>query len=147
MQAERAELDLSVDCADEALMVHADQARLEQVLVNLIHNAVKFTRSGGSVTLSASNASDAESDGSATPMIRFAVKDSGIGIPADDLPRIFERFYRVDKARTGGGTGLGLSIGRHIVEAHGGRIWAESEEGRGSTFYFTIPASTGSNTR
>ncbi len=122
-------------------MVHVDQVRLEQVLVNLIHNAVKFTRAGGSVVLSACQAANGETEGAVGPMIRFAVKDSGVGIPADDLPRIFERFYRVDKSRTGGGTGLGLSIGRHIVEAHGGRIWAESVEGKGSTFYFTVPAS------
>jgi len=62
-----------------------------------------------------------------------------VGIPADALPRIFERFYKTDRARSGGGTGLGLSISRHIVEAHGGRIWVESEEGKGSTFFFTIP--------
>jgi len=71
--------------------------------------------------------------------VQFVVRDTGIGIPAEDVPRIFERFYRVDKSRTGSGTGLGLSIAKHIVEAHGGKIWAESVEGRGSTFYFTIP--------
>ncbi len=141
MQAERAELSLDVECPEEPLMVHVDQVRLEQVLVNLIHNAVKFTRAGGSVVLSACQAANGETEGAVGPMIRFAVKDSGVGIPADDLPRIFERFYRVDKSRTGGGTGLGLSIGRHIVEALGGRIWAESVEGKGSTFYFTVPAS------
>ncbi|HEX8991013.1 MAG TPA: ATP-binding protein [Anaerolineales bacterium] len=140
MQAERADLRLDVDCGDDLPQVRADPVRLEQVLVNLIHNAVKFTRSGGSVVLSARRADDAETDGSPAPMVRFAVQDTGIGIPADDLPRIFERFYRVDKSRAGGGTGLGLSIARHIVEAHGGRIWADSIEGRGSTFYFTVPA-------
>jgi two-component system phosphate regulon sensor histidine kinase PhoR len=67
------------------------------------------------------------------------VQDSGAGIPAADLPRIFERFYKTDRARSSGGTGLGLSICRHIVEAHGGQIWVESEEGKGSTFFFTIP--------
>jgi two-component system phosphate regulon sensor histidine kinase PhoR len=110
--------------------VRADPPRLEQVLVNLIHNAVKFTRPGGEVTLLAHLDGD---------VICFAVRDTGVGISPDDLARIFERFYKADRARSGGGTGLGLSICRHLVEAHGGRIWAESEEGRGSTFYFSIP--------
>jgi two-component system phosphate regulon sensor histidine kinase PhoR len=141
MQAERAEMNLVVECADDLPPVHADQSRIEQVLVNLIHNAVKFTRPGGSVVLSAEAATDmGEADGAASPMIRFAVEDTGIGIPSDDVGRIFERFYRVDKSRSGGGTGLGLSIARHIVEAHGGRIWVESTEGQGSAFYFTLPA-------
>jgi two-component system, OmpR family, phosphate regulon sensor histidine kinase PhoR len=100
------------------------------VLVNLIHNAVKFTKPGGEITLEA----EAVDSG-----VRCAVRDTGAGIPAESLSRIFERFYRVDSSRTGSGTGLGLSISRHIVEAHGGKIWAESEEGRGSTFYFYIP--------
>ena len=130
LQAERAGLILQVVCDDDLPNVHADQARLEQVLVNLIHNAVKFTRPDGEVALLAESVSEA---------VRFGVKDTGIGIPLDDVPRVFERFYRVDKSRTGSGTGLGLSIARHIVEAHGGKIWAESEEGRGSTFYFSIP--------
>jgi two-component system phosphate regulon sensor histidine kinase PhoR len=71
--------------------------------------------------------------------VRFSVRDTGAGIPEEDLGRIFERFYKADRARSGGGTGLGLSIARHIVEAHGGRIWVESVEGQGSTFHFTIP--------
>jgi two-component system phosphate regulon sensor histidine kinase PhoR len=129
MQAERARLSLHVDCNPELPDVKADPPRVEQVLVNLIHNAVKFTDPGGEVRLSA-----ARGEGT----VIFAVKDSGAGIPSDDLPRIFERFYKADRARSGGGTGLGLSIARHIVEAHGGRIWAESEEGCGSTFYFTL---------
>ncbi|MBI1854863.1 MAG: PAS domain-containing protein [Chloroflexi bacterium] len=130
MQAERAGLTLHVECSNDLPNVRADPARLEQVLVNLIHNAVKFTRPGGDATLLAEAASRA---------VRFAVKDSGIGIPSDDVPRVFERFYRVDKSRAGSGTGLGLSIARHIVEAHHGKIWVESEEGKGSIFYFTIP--------
>jgi two-component system phosphate regulon sensor histidine kinase PhoR len=130
MQVERAGLSLRVECAENLPKVNIDSQRLEQVLVNLIHNAVKFTKPGGEVILEA-EAGNGE--------VRFAVRDTGIGIPADDVPRIFERFYRVDKSRTGSGTGLGLSIAKHIVEAHKGRIWAESFEGRGSTFYFTIP--------
>jgi two-component system phosphate regulon sensor histidine kinase PhoR len=133
VQAERAGITLRVECADEVPNVPVDVQRLEQVLVNLIHNAVKFTRPGGEVVLSAAAADDG---------VRFAVRDTGIGIPAEEVARIFERFYRVDKSRAGSGTGLGLSIAKHIVEAHGGRIWAESTEGRGSTFYFTIPAAT-----
>jgi two-component system phosphate regulon sensor histidine kinase PhoR len=130
-QAERAGLSLYAKGAeDDQPDVRADEARLEQVLVNLIHNAVKFTRPGGEVVLSADSVEGA---------VRFAVKDTGIGIPAEEVSRIFERFYRVDKSRAGSGTGLGLSIARHIVEAHGGEIWVESEEGRGSTFFFTIP--------
>jgi two-component system phosphate regulon sensor histidine kinase PhoR len=107
-------------------------ARIEQVLVNLIHNGIKFTSSGGTVTLSAEASSR---------LIRFAVSDSGIGIPTDDLPRIFERFYKADPSRRSGGTGLGLSISKHLIEAHGGKIWAESREGKGSTFYFELPKS------
>ena len=130
LQAERAGLTLCVECSDDLPNIHADQARLEQVLVNLIHNAVKFTRPSGEVILLAESANGA---------VRFGVKDTGIGIPSDDVSRIFERFYRVDRSRSGSGTGLGLSIARHIIEAHGGKIWVDSIEGQGSTFFFTIP--------
>ena len=129
-QVERAGLVLRLDTAQDMTEVLADPPRMEQVLVNLIHNAVKFTPPGGEVILAAQTEAD---------FVRFSVRDSGVGIPADDLERIFERFYKADRARSGGGTGLGLSISRHLVEAHGGRIWAESNEGDGSTFYFTIP--------
>jgi two-component system phosphate regulon sensor histidine kinase PhoR len=130
MQAERAGLILGINLPVELPMLSADPTRLEQVLVNLIHNAIKFTPPGGSVEVSASlNESK----------VRFTVKDTGVGIPIDDLERIFERFYKADQARSGGGTGLGLSIARHIVDAHRGRIWVESMEGRGSSFHFTIP--------
>ena len=136
VQAERAGLDLRVECRDDLPKVKIDSQRLEQVLVNLIHNAVKFTKTGGEVVLFANEVSVG---GAGNGEVRFAVRDTGIGIPAEDVPRIFERFYRVDKSRTGSGTGLGLSISKHILEAHKGRIWAESIEGQGSTFYFAIP--------
>jgi len=128
LQAERAGVSLTVETATPP-NVRADAARLEGVLVNLIHNAVKFTRRGGSVTLSAN--ADGES-------VVFAVRDSGAGIPSDDLPRIFERFYRVDKSRAGSGTGLGLSIAKYLVEAHGGAIRAENAEGGGTRISFTL---------
>ena len=130
LQAERAGLNLRVECLEDLPKIKIDSQRLEQVLVNLIHNAVKFTRAGGEVVLLA------ESSGG---VVMIAVQDTGIGIPEEDVSRIFERFYRVDKSRAGSGTGLGLSIAKHIVEAHRGKIWAESAEGEGSTFYFTIP--------
>ena len=130
MQAERAEINLTLDFPSELPNVQADVARIEQVLVNLIHNALKFTSTGGTVTLSAE---------AGFRHIRFAVVDTGIGIPARDLPRIFERFYKADRARASRGTGLGLSISKHLIEAHEGKIWAESVEGRGSAFYFSLP--------
>jgi two-component system phosphate regulon sensor histidine kinase PhoR len=130
LQVERAGLSLRVDCEPGLPKICADMARLEQVLVNLIHNAVKFTHPGGEVLLLAEPTEGA---------VCFIVQDTGVGISVDDLSRIFERFYKSDRSRSGGGTGLGLSIARHIVEAHGGRIWAESREGQGSSFFFTIP--------
>jgi two-component system phosphate regulon sensor histidine kinase PhoR len=130
MQAERANLKLHIECEERLPSIHADQSRLEQVLVNIIHNAVKFTKPGGKIILKAETVSDG---------VGFSVRDTGIGIPSESLSRIFERFYRVDRSRSGSGTGLGLSISKHIVEAHGGRIWAESREGEGSVFHFVLP--------
>ncbi len=130
LQAERAGLEMQIECPDDLPSVLADPNRLEQVLVNLLHNAIKFTPSGGEILISA-NPLDGQ--------VVFSVKDTGVGIPSIDLPRIFERFYKADRARSTGGTGLGLAISRHLVEAHGGRIWAESVEDQGSTFYFSIP--------
>ena len=114
------------------LHVSADPDRLRQVLVNLMDNAVKYNREGGRVTVSA--APDRAG-------LTVAVRDTGIGIPAADLPRIFERFYRVDKARSReqGGTGLGLSIVKHIIDAHGGTVTVESRPSQGSAFSFTLP--------
>ena len=130
LQAQRSSLALSIDCADTLPMIEVDSNRLQQVLVNLIHNAIKFTLPGGSIVVSAV-AQEHE--------VVFSVRDTGIGIPPDDLSRIFERFYKADRARSSGGTGLGLSISRHLVQAHGGKIWAESRLGEGSTFSFSIP--------
>jgi two-component system phosphate regulon sensor histidine kinase PhoR len=129
-QADRAGLKLDVDVPTILPKVMADEGRVEQVLINIIHNAIKFTSSAGIIRISAKVGGD---------VIIVSVSDTGVGIPADDLPRIFERFYKADKARSGGGTGLGLAIAKHIVEAHGGRIWVESAEGKGSTFNFTLP--------
>lgn len=130
LQAERNGLTMVLDCPPDLPPVLADQSRLEQVTMNLLHNAIKFTPSGGAVRISASLQDD---------QVIFLVADNGIGIPAADLPRIFERFYKADRGRASGGTGLGLSIARHLVNAHGGKVWVESREGAGSTFYFSIP--------
>jgi two-component system phosphate regulon sensor histidine kinase PhoR len=112
--------------------VSIDRERMEGVLVNLLHNAIKFTPPGGSITVGG-----AIGDGE----VRLWVADTGIGIPPDELPRVFERFYKVDKARSTGGSGLGLAIVKHTVQAHGGHVWAESQLGAGSTFNFTLPLS------
>lgn len=130
LQAQRSNLALSIDCPENLPPIEVDSSRLQQVLVNLIHNAIKFTLPGGSIQVSAT-ARENE--------VVFCVKDSGVGITPDDMGRIFERFYKADRARSSGGTGLGLSICRHLVEAHGGRIWVESRPGVGSSFYFSIP--------
>jgi len=131
--ADRQLVGLETELPDGGLPpVWGDEERLGQVLVNLLHNAVKFSPPSSVVSVSAS-----ESNGEVT----VAIRDQGVGIAEADLDRIFERFYKVDKARQRGqgGTGLGLAIARHIIESHGGRIWAESEEGRGSVFRFTVP--------
>lgn len=130
-QAERAELDLKFVLPPALPVVLADAERVRLVLTNLVHNAIKFTPAGGHVTVSAQPREN---------KVIFSVQDDGVGIPADDLSRIFERFYKADRARSGGGTGLGLAIAKHIIQGHGGRIWAESVEGKGSTFYFSLSA-------
>lgn len=131
--AERNHVTLVVDAEPGMPTVRGDEARLGQVVVNLVHNAVKFSPEGGEVRVAAQR--DPNGAG-----VTVSVTDHGIGIRKADQPRIFERFYKVDRARLrGGGTGLGLAIARHVVEGHGGRIGVESEEGRGSTFTFTIP--------
>jgi two-component system phosphate regulon sensor histidine kinase PhoR len=112
--------------------VAGDARRLQEVLQNLLDNAIQYTLPGGKIVLNA----ELKNDG-----VMFIVSDTGIGIPTADQPRIFERFYRVDAARSreAGGTGLGLAIAKHLVEVHGGRLWVESEVGVGSRFHFCIP--------
>jgi signal transduction histidine kinase len=119
----------------------ADRERVHQVLFNLVDNAVRYTPSGGAVTVSAHR-----HNGS----VEIEVQDTGVGIPAEHLPRLFERFYRVDTSRSrddDGGTGIGLAIARSVVEAHGGQIHAQSEPGRGSTFTFELPVAAASGDR
>jgi two-component system phosphate regulon sensor histidine kinase PhoR len=116
--------------------IAGDRRRIAEVLQNLLDNAVQYTLPGGKIVLSA------EAKGNE---VVFTVADTGIGIPRAEQPRIFERFYRVDVARSreAGGTGLGLSIAKHLVEAHGGRLWVESEVGQGSQFHFSVPVYDG----
>ncbi len=137
-QAERAGLTLTLELPPDLPLAQADLDRVQQVVTNLVHNAIKFTPAGGKITVRASVLREEGED-----VLLIAVEDTGIGIAPEDMPRIFERFYKADRARSGGGTGLGLAIAKHIVQAHGGRIWAESVEGRGSTFYFTLPLAQG----
>ena len=126
-------LEARTELPEKPFHVTAEPRLLEQALTNLIDNAIKYNKDGGWVTLSASRA-----DGAA----RIRVEDTGIGIPKEDLDRIFERFYRVDKSRSRelGGTGLGLAIARDVAERHGGRLEAESRLGQGSAFTLTLPA-------
>ncbi|NUQ36679.1 MAG: hypothetical protein HUU23_02560 [Caldilineales bacterium] len=114
---------------DPQIQVLADVETARRALQNIVHNAIKFTPKGGQVRIAA------ESQGED---VRVAVQDDGPGIAPEDVHRIFERFYKADRTRSEGGTGLGLAIARHIVEGHGGRIWVESEPGRGATFFFTL---------
>lgn len=194
-QADRKHLNIVAHIMPHHPPILIDDKRIGQVLLNLLHNAVKFTTDGGSITVRAcvivvdedtprlgyvewyalqadhqatppgliqqhqldtvppdySFSREASDNGHAAIALPaphpaglwmlVSVSDTGIGIPARDLPRIFERFYKVDRSRTrnAGGTGLGLAIAKHLVEGHGGRLWADSEEGRGSTFYLTLP--------
>jgi two-component system, OmpR family, phosphate regulon sensor histidine kinase PhoR len=130
--AERQGLRLEFELPETVSPVRGDEDRLGQVVINLLHNAVKFSPNGGEITVGVR-----EEGGEVVTWIR----DPGVGVPAADQGRIFERFYKVDRARVRGrgGTGLGLSIARHVVETHGGRIWVDSVEGAGSTFSFVIP--------
>jgi len=134
---QRQQVTIATDLATDLPIIRADNDRIRQALTNLVHNAIKFNHPGGKVTVSTKV--DRES-------VTVIVSDTGIGISKGDLPHVFERFYKADKARPRGGSGLGLAIAKHTVQAHGGSIWAESEEGKGSTFSFSLPVKATSKT-
>ncbi len=135
--AERQGLRLVVRPAGGLPLVRADPERIQQVVMNLLHNAIKFTPPGGQITVTIE-----PRDGH----VAVAVADTGIGVAPEDLPRLFERFYKADRSRGSGGSGLGLAIAKHLVQVHGGRIWAESPgEGRGATFTFALPLAVSAN--
>ena len=133
--AERQGVTIAVDVEPGMPTIRGDEARLGQVFINLVHNAVKFSPEGGEVGIAVRREGD---------NALASVTDHGMGIARPDRVRVFERFYKADRARVrGGGTGLGLSIARHVVQGHGGRIWVESELGEGSTFVFELPLRAG----
>ncbi len=184
-QAERKHIVIQAHMPNSEAPVLIDKRRIDQVLLNLLHNAVKFTADGGTITVCSClltvdeqppyvasfdtnipclntlrksgrvrehSLGDPPEEHPQRVAITLpaphapgawmlsSISDTGIGIPSQDLPRIFERFYKVDRSRTQtGGTGLGLAIAKHLIEGHGGRLWVDSEEGHGSTFYFTLP--------
>jgi len=132
-RAQTGRVGLIADVQPADLTVHADHDRLAQILINLVDNAAKYTPENGWVTVAARPLGEGRAE--------VRVRDTGVGIPRADLPRITERFYRVDKARSRelGGTGLGLAIVKHLVLAHGGELGIESQEGEGTTVRFTLP--------
>ena len=143
-QAKRDHIKLILALPDDLPTVFADAGRIQQVVNNLVHNAIKFTPKG-TITITAFSPENTPKSvlreiEDLPPSVVISVQDTGSGISPEDLSRIFERFYKSDRARTRGkgGTGLGLAIARHIVQVHNGRLWAESKEGKGSTFYFTL---------
>ncbi len=133
--AVREGVHLQLDLPADLPLVLADAERMQRVITNLVHNAIKFTPVGGDIELSAYQ------ERLPAPEVVIQVRDTGAGVAKEEQERIFERFYKSDRARTRqqGGTGLGLAIAKHLVEAHGGRIWIVSKEGKGTTLFFTIP--------
>ncbi len=131
-RATEKDLRISVNMPQRLPDIAGDRRRLAEVLQNLLDNAIQYTLPGGQIMVSAETGEDE---------VILTVSDTGIGIPKADQPRIFERFYRVDVARSreAGGTGLGLAIAKHLVDVHGGRLWVESEVGQGSQFHFSVP--------
>jgi two-component system phosphate regulon sensor histidine kinase PhoR len=129
-QAQARGITIGLALPKDLPIVSADAARIEQVLLNLLQNALAFTPRGGRITLGAEALPD---------HVAIWVRDTGTGIAPEDLPHIFERFYKADRARSGGGTGLGLAIAKHLVERHGGQIEAASQPGKGTTVSFSLP--------
>ncbi len=129
-QASLKRITLTVESPVDLPRAMFDSDRIEQVLVNLVHNAIKFTPPDGNVTIRVTSSDDE---------VLVAVADSGPGIDSRELDRVFERFYKADRSRTASGSGLGLAIAKHLIQLHGGRIWAESDYGHGSTFSFALP--------
>lgn len=129
-QAERQQVALLTELSADLPLIQSDRNRIEQVIANLVHNAIKFTPSGGKATVRT---------GVEGESVVVSVSDTGIGISKEDLPHVFERFFKADRSRSSSGTGLGLAIAKHTVQAHGGSIRVESEEGKGSTFSFSLP--------
>ncbi len=125
---------ITTDLSPNPPIIKVDRDRIRQTLVNLLHNAIKFNNPGGNIVIST------KFD---TEFVTVDVADTGVGISKEDLPHVFERFYKADKARSRGGSGLGLAIAKHTIQAHGGNISAKSEEGKGSTLTFTLPLDTG----
>jgi two-component system phosphate regulon sensor histidine kinase PhoR len=136
-KADRGKVTLVKAIPSDLPLLLGDADRLQQVLINLTDNAVKYTPAGGRVTIGAR-----QTENGSAPLVEVEVADSGIGIPAEDLPRLTERFYRVDKARSRelGGTGLGLAIVKHLVQLHGGKLQITSEPNVGTTVRFAVPA-------
>jgi two-component system phosphate regulon sensor histidine kinase PhoR len=132
------QVELTLDVEPALPVVTGDPDRLERAAVNLIDNAIKFTPPGGSINVSA-----VREDGA----VVVRVRDSGQGLEPEEVPRVFERFYKADRSRESVGTGLGLAVVKHTVEAHGGRVAVESARGRGATFSFTLPIEAGDGGR
>jgi two-component system phosphate regulon sensor histidine kinase PhoR len=133
-QAERKNITITLGSEGEIPEIYVDSERILQVLINLLHNAVKFTGENGRIVINYRTEQD---------MVRVDIIDNGIGIAEKDLPHVFERFYMADRSRTGGGTGMGLAITKHVIEAHQGKITAQSTEGKGATFSIFLPLDMG----
>jgi signal transduction histidine kinase len=134
LQAQSSAVELNLDLASHLPEVEVDVDRMTQVIRNLLSNALRHTPEGGQVTVTCKQ--------NTAQQLLITVTDTGVGISADDLPYVFDRFYRADKSRsrTSGGSGIGLAIVKQLVEAHGGRVWVESQPPQGTTFGFTLPS-------